>query len=255
MSSKPYQQKSTLRELYWGEEMSSEEMANELGVSKQTILNWMDKRGVERRSPRHQREHADKTTPDELKNPGALERWYLEERMSTAEIADMVDTTAQTVLNWIDRHGIETRSQAEGRCKYPELMDESWLREQHDRQGRSQHEIADEFGCHPMVVNQWMKRHGIDGRTERGPNSGGELIEGDGPNWEEQRELRIQMDNGVCQDCDADSGPNGISLDVHHTNPRGDFTDENGEVDWGEANAVDNLVTLCRKCHLRRHAE
>lgn len=46
---KVYQDKETLKELYWEEEMSLYDIADKFGVNQVTIMNWMDKFGLERR--------------------------------------------------------------------------------------------------------------------------------------------------------------------------------------------------------------
>lgn len=70
-----------------------------------------------------------------------------------------------------------------------------------------------------------------------------------GPNWRTQRRLARERDNHTCQKC----GRRQLRprLDVHHIRPRRDFGD-----DYLAGNALANLITLCRVCHLEtEHAE
>ena len=46
-----WRDEDTLRELYHEQGLSSREMADELGCTKTTILNWMDKFGLEKETP------------------------------------------------------------------------------------------------------------------------------------------------------------------------------------------------------------
>lgn len=47
----PWHDEETLRDLYWGEQMTLTEVAEELGASSEgIILKWMDRYGIERRS-------------------------------------------------------------------------------------------------------------------------------------------------------------------------------------------------------------
>lgn len=47
---KPWRDEETLRELYWDEEMSAKEMAEEWGCAKSTVNRWMEKHDIPRRS-------------------------------------------------------------------------------------------------------------------------------------------------------------------------------------------------------------
>lgn len=57
------------------------------------------------------------------------------------------------------------------------------------------------------------------------------------------RDRTIDRDNGTCQDCNIVPEP--YILNVHHIDPTMRLSDG--------LNAMDNLVTLCRPCHLQRH--
>ncbi|MFB6198031.1 MAG: homing endonuclease associated repeat-containing protein, partial [Halobacteriaceae archaeon] len=73
-----------------------------------------------------------------------------------------------------------------------------------------------------------------------------------GPNWDEQREKRIEIDDCQCQHCGMSRERHydkwGEDLNVHHIKPRSDFV-EGGELDWESANRVQNLITLCNTHH------
>ncbi len=72
-----------------------------------------------------------------------------------------------------------------------------------------------------------------------------------GPNWLEQRRRALERDGGRCQHCGAPQRP-GRQHDVHHIRPfrtfgyRPDVNDH-----YLQANALENLVTLCPPCHRR----
>lgn len=68
-----------------------------------------------------------------------------------------------------------------------------------------------------------------------------------GPNWEEQREAALERDGYECIRCGGDD-----DLNVHHKVPLRNF--DRDKPRWHErANALDNLVTLCRSCHSEIH--
>ena len=68
-----------------------------------------------------------------------------------------------------------------------------------------------------------------------------------GENWDEQREKAIERDNGACQSCGIERQKHQKEYDsdlhVHHIEPLRlhDTT--------AEANKLENLETLCAKCH------
>lgn len=64
-----------------------------------------------------------------------------------------------------------------------------------------------------------------------------------GPNWTRQSRLARERDQHTCQRCGfRREHPR---LPVHHIRPRREFD----KLDYETANALDNLVTLCRSCH------
>lgn len=62
-----------------------------------------------------------------------------------------------------------------------------------------------------------------------------------GPDWEPVRSAARERDK-VCQRCEKK--PKGRHLDVHHLRPVSSFKQPN------DANTLDNVVSLCHKCHM-----
>ena len=77
-------------------------------------------------------------------------------------------------------------------------------------------------------------------RGEKNPRWNGGWNPYYGPNWESQRKLALKRDNYTCQLCGAKSG----QIDVHHQIPFSKCDN------YKEANSLDNLITVCQKCHL-----
>lgn len=71
-----------------------------------------------------------------------------------------------------------------------------------------------------------------------------------GPSWRTQRKEAIERDNFQCQDCGLGQNKHqekhDKDLEVHHKRPLRTFDDTS------EANKLENLVTLCVKCHSKR---
>lgn len=66
-----------------------------------------------------------------------------------------------------------------------------------------------------------------------------------GQNWREQRRKARQRDGFACQHCGILESELGRQLDVHHIIPFRKYGVEN----YLQANQLDNLVSLCYKCH------
>jgi 5-methylcytosine-specific restriction endonuclease McrA len=83
---------------------------------------------------------------------------------------------------------------------------------------------------------------------ENSPNwKGGYTLNYGGSNWKSQRKKARERDGNTCRDCGITQQKHGYKLDVHHIVSYSQFSDLN------EANSLDNLVTLCRLCHVKRH--
>ena len=79
------------------------------------------------------------------------------------------------------------------------------------------------------------------------PNWAGGYCENYGDSWTQtlKREVRERDDN-KCQVCGVEKTEYGRELDVHHIVPFRKFGLEN----HNEANKMENLVALCRSCHM-----
>lgn len=67
-----------------------------------------------------------------------------------------------------------------------------------------------------------------------------------GPSWNGQRTKALERDGYQCQECGSEK-ESCYRLDVHHIEPFRDYGIENHE----RANRLENLVVLCRVCHMR----
>jgi len=106
--------------------------------------------------------------------------------------------------------------------------------------------------CNYDCMGKWRSknRSGEDAPAWEG---GGELYRG--PNWLKQRERAIERDERTCQRCGRTEAEHfdkyERELSVHHLTPVRAFYREAGneEPDFSKVNALENLVTLCIKCH------
>lgn len=73
-----------------------------------------------------------------------------------------------------------------------------------------------------------------------------------GPNWPQQRLRARGRDRFRCQVCGISEEALGRELDVHHLRPFREFGYRPGVNEaYREANALDNLISLCPSCHHR----
>lgn len=114
-SGKPWRDPQTLRRLYHGEEKSIREVAESLGCSRHAVDKWMDRYGIEKRNMSDAVSVADRdlskveSEREEWQNEEKLRDLYIENQMSTVQIAEEYDCAASTVSKWLDKLGIEAR--------------------------------------------------------------------------------------------------------------------------------------------------
>jgi transposase len=123
-----YRKKEILEELYSQKRMSTYEIAKIFGVDDFTILRWLRRHEIPRRSRGRLVENP------KYRKKGVLEKLYLQKRMSTHKIAEIFDVDDFTILRWLRKYGIPRRSRTEyGVIKYPkkafsgDLIEKSYL--------------------------------------------------------------------------------------------------------------------------------
>ncbi|MFB6205744.1 MAG: HNH endonuclease [Haloglomus sp.] len=73
----PWRDAATLQWLYWGEGLSLDDIADRLGCSDVTVLNWMEKHDIERRSEKRNRHPRPRTvTSPDSSNQGYELIWH-----------------------------------------------------------------------------------------------------------------------------------------------------------------------------------
>ena len=98
--------KEWLREQYVDNCRTSYDIGNELGVSDDTVLRYLEDHGIERRKSKPP---ATERIP-ELADEAWLHEQYVERERSSFDIGDELNVTGATVLNYLQKAGIEPRS-------------------------------------------------------------------------------------------------------------------------------------------------
>lgn len=189
--------------------------------------------------------------PEPYRDEDWLRQKYSDERMSMADIGKLCDCSKETIRRWLNRHGIEPRSESEAaelRAKKhphtteagaealrdaPNWWDEATEEEREAFRKRLREERTGEGN--PM--------YGVTGEDHpqwKEDTSPPYFYES--PRWLRVREKALERDDHECQSCDE--GADDHRLHVHHIEPISE---------GGPALDLDNLVTLCPACHGEKH--
>jgi predicted HNH restriction endonuclease len=237
----PYKDPEVLRELYVERGLSQVEIADILGCADCTVSKYRREFGIER----------------DYKDADWLREQYHTNELSLAEIAEKCDAHLGTIQTWMDKHGIERRTISESRTDgdVGRLHDRDWLREQYCKRERTTTGIAEELNVTSATVSVWLDRHDIEARNsvsapgEGNPNWAGGYEKYYGANWERKRTEALERDGFACLVCGVCTEEHrkryNRGLDVHHVRPIRTFDEPE------DANTLDNLVTLCDRCHKR----
>jgi hypothetical protein len=98
------------------------------------------------------------------------------------------------------------------------------------------------IGAH-FFCNIQCRKFFITGRNNPSYTTGNGRRPDYGPNWKSQRRKALERDEHHCQYCNS-SKLKSRFLHVHHINKAYVLSKE-----WEKANALSNLITLCKNCH------
>jgi transposase-like protein len=140
----PWRDESLLRQKYVDEGLSTRELRDLWGCSRKTVSNWLDKYDIE--------------TPENPDNPPwqdkeTLERLYIDEQLTCAEIGDRLGCSGHTADKWRQRHGIK-----------PLHKRREWLETQYHDNDLYIKEIAEKCRACRKTVAEWLDK--LEVRTE-----------------------------------------------------------------------------------------
>lgn len=105
------------------------------------------------------------TNDQPWRNETRLRRMYLNDGLSTYEIAEVLGCSRVTVSNWLSTFDIDRRGPQPDECV---LEDESLAREPYLKQELSLSGVAEEAETTVWKVRYWLKKHGIETRDGGG---------------------------------------------------------------------------------------
>jgi len=105
--------KEILEKMYWENGMSIYEIAEEIGVSKSTVSNFLHYYGIPIRSMSQRGLFGTGQYDVEIPPKSLLEQYYLQEKMTQQEIADILKVSQRVLRGWFSAYNIPTRSVSE----------------------------------------------------------------------------------------------------------------------------------------------
>ena len=163
-----------LYSLYVEQGMTLQQIADELGVSRQTVSNKISEYGITVRNYSYIREQKSnspsvpkikKKTP--YKSKTVFERAY-KELKSIELVAEHFGISQDTAYSWKKRHGIETIKEFSQRGKRKvnankPYANKEWLEDMYSKY--SWEELGKMLNCDPTTLSKWGVKFGIKTRT------------------------------------------------------------------------------------------
>jgi len=244
ISDDAYRNKEWLREKYVTEGLTQADIAEVCDSTQSTISYWIRK---------HDIEHSHSSYEHKRPSKSWLQQEYHDKERTQYEIADELGVSQGVVWRWFEQLGIESRDKhaAQGIGQNSPLRDSAWLREKYLEEKNPTRKIAAKLGVTDYCVRTFLEKYNINTRDVVGKNhpqwEGGERSYG--PGWNEsKREQIYNRDRHRCRDCGLTQSEHKVEYDerlhVHHLIKARDIDDPE------ERNALENLITLCRDCHV-----
>lgn len=130
-----------LRRLYRDEQLTQKEIADRIGCSEHTVIEWMKRHGIAART-QTEAQYLAKSNPkaaEILLDAEALRSLYYEEGLRLREIADHLDSSAAAVCRALGENGIEPRPRPRGKNHhnwkggYRRYYGPNWLKQRETR--------------------------------------------------------------------------------------------------------------------------
>lgn len=251
------------------------EIAEETGMSYDAIIHHLKRHNIPINT-RHPKTFTEKDKDEMI-------YMYCEERISTNQIARYFNTSHNVIVEYLKNRNIKIRNISQSQFtaiekEYPEkLKDRDFLYNLYWEQNKSTKEIAEILNVNPSTINRQLSKFNIPKKRQcNRDNSSDKVIKKKRINElvslvrkycsRYQNTKAMQRDNYVCQIC----GKSHTSLQVHHMITLNmivnKICEEHIDINILEDDGInkmydiiindkrflnmDNLITLCRNCHI-----
>lgn len=157
--------KSWVREQYIENRRTASDIGNQLNVSENAVLQWLQRHNIPRRSNAASQHKA--SVVKKLKDKAWLREQYVQNRQSTTEIAYELDISSTTVTKWLRTHDIQIRDSVLTEAALNRLRDDEWMYRRYVKERASTTEIASQLDCSTTTVSKWLSEHKITVRSQQ----------------------------------------------------------------------------------------
>jgi hypothetical protein len=103
--------------------------------------------------------------------------------------------------------------------------------------------------CGDECRSDWLSENSLFS-TDDNPKLNDGTYSNFGSNWPQTRIDIVEKYNNRCANCNKSAEENGRDMSVHHITPRRHYINSD-DCSLEDANREDNLVALCRSCHMK----
>ena len=154
--------KEELDQLYTHEHKSTIKIAEELGVVKSKVRNWLKQYNVPVRTASEAQLPKDFTKPSKEE----LYHLYITQGNSLKKIAKELGTSCITICNWLKQYNIPVRTASEARLPNDLTKPtKEELEQRYVNEYKSTIKIAEEFGVSNKTIRNWLNQYNIPIRT------------------------------------------------------------------------------------------
>ena len=155
----PYRDPELLRRLYWDEEKTCSEVAEELDCSTVSVERWLRRNGIETRDG-SRGGGSPKDAP--WRDEETLRELYVDQELPMREVGEKLGCAISTVRSNLEKHGIERRPG----CGQPQHRNAPWrdeetLRRLYEDEGYTSTELAEKWDTTSVTVCNWLHKFDI----------------------------------------------------------------------------------------------
>jgi predicted DNA-binding protein YlxM (UPF0122 family) len=156
---KLYQNKDWLKQKYIEERLSICRIANKYKTTNGVVKYWLKKFGITLRSRRESKILRDKNNQKNKQycNKSWLYNKYLNEKLSSIQIAGLCEVTRETIYCWLHKFDIPLHSETEERL----YQDRDWLYQKYIEERLSTIKIGKQIGRGSSIIGKWLHKFNI----------------------------------------------------------------------------------------------